>query len=168
MFCFQCQETARNLGRTVKGVCGKPERTADIQDLLIYVCKGISYYCKRYREIKPVDKKYGLFICRALFITITNASWDDDFIIGKIKDALDIRDEIKTKFLEGYKQKYGLEFTGKLPDCAVWRSNESEQILIKANSSDLRINANDTDDVRSLRQLLVIGCKGKAPLVTIS
>ncbi|OQA91113.1 MAG: Hydroxylamine reductase [Elusimicrobia bacterium ADurb.Bin231] len=162
MFCFQCQETARNLGCTVKGVCGKPERTADIQDLLIYVCKGISYYCKRYREIKPVDKKYGLFICRALFITITNASWDDDFIIGKIKDALDIRDEIKTKFLEGYKQKYGLEFTGKLPDCAVWRSNESEQILIKANSSDLRINANDTDDVRSLRQLLVIGCKGIA------
>jgi hydroxylamine reductase len=59
MFCFQCQETARNQGCTIKGVCGKPEETSDLQDLLIEVCKGIAFYGVRLKELGPVDKKYG-------------------------------------------------------------------------------------------------------------
>jgi len=67
MFCFQCQETAKNRGCTVKGVCGKPEETADLQDLLIYVCKGISVYGEKLKEKGTVDKDAGRFICQALF-----------------------------------------------------------------------------------------------------
>ncbi|HNS31474.1 MAG TPA: hydroxylamine reductase [bacterium] len=162
MFCFQCQETARNQGCTVRGVCGKPEETADIQDLLIHVCKGISFYGERLKEIEPVDKKFGNFICQALFVTITNAAWDDDAIIARIKDALKAREEIKTIFLSAFSKKYGKEFSESLPDCATWHSEDRLEILKKAKSEEMRINASDSEDVRSLRQLLVIGCKGIA------
>ena len=85
MFCFQCQETAKNTGCTVRGVCGKPEETADLQDLLIYACKGISVYGEMLKEKGTVDNAAGRFICEALFTTITNATWDDDVIIGRIR-----------------------------------------------------------------------------------
>jgi len=62
MFCFQCQETAKNTGCTVKGVCGKPEDTANLQDLLIYVLRGISVYGEKAKELGIVDKRAGLFI----------------------------------------------------------------------------------------------------------
>jgi len=67
MFCFQCQETAKNQGCTVKGVCGKPEETANLQDLLIYVLKGISIYGEKAKELDIEDRKAGLFIAEALF-----------------------------------------------------------------------------------------------------
>ena len=77
MYCFQCQETAKNQGCTVKGVCGKPEGTANLQDLLIYVCKGIAVYGEKLKQQGTVDREAGRFIIRALFVTITNAAWDD-------------------------------------------------------------------------------------------
>ncbi|MBN2119563.1 MAG: hydroxylamine reductase [Candidatus Omnitrophica bacterium] len=162
MFCFQCQETARNQGCTIKGVCGKPEETADVQDLLIHVCKGISFFGKRLKDIEPVDKKFGNFICQSLFVTITNAAWNDEAIIQKIKDALKIREEIRKVFLVAHKKKFGRDFSESLPDCAIWSFDNNDEILSKAKSGDLRINVKDGEDVRSLRQLLIIGCKGIA------
>ena len=97
MFCFQCQETARNEGCTVKGVCGKPEATADLQDLLIYVCKGISVYGEKQKELGNVDKKVAHFVCKALFTTITNVAWDDDVVIDSIKEGLKVREAVKEK-----------------------------------------------------------------------
>ncbi|HQP25111.1 MAG TPA: hydroxylamine reductase, partial [Smithellaceae bacterium] len=91
MFCFQCQETVKNQGCTIKGFCGKPENTADLQDLLIYVCKGISVYAEK---LKEADRNVGRFVCEALFTTITNVAWDDDRIIDKVQKALKIRDEV--------------------------------------------------------------------------
>ncbi|MBP8626837.1 MAG: hypothetical protein KBI10_09140, partial [Syntrophorhabdales bacterium] len=85
MFCFQCQETAKNTGCTVRGVCGKPEETADLQDLLVYVCKGISIYGEKLQG--RIDKKVGRFLCEALFITLTNVAWDDEVIIKKIREG---------------------------------------------------------------------------------
>ena len=75
MFCFQCQETAKNEGCTVKGVCGKPEETANLQDLLIHVLKGIAVYGDRLKEFDIVDKETGLFVARGLFATITNLNF---------------------------------------------------------------------------------------------
>ena len=154
MFCFQCQETARNTGCTVKGVCGKPEETADLQDLLIYVCKGISVYGEKLKEKGTVDLSAGRFICEALFTTITNAAWDNDVIIDRIKQALKVRDAVK--------EKLGSELPGALPDCAVWTADDKEAIMAKALSDDLRITATENEDVRSLQEMLVIGCKGIA------
>jgi hydroxylamine reductase (hybrid-cluster protein) len=89
--------TAKNQGCTVKGVCGKPEETADLQDLLIYVCKGISVYGEKLKEMDTVDRNAARFICKALFTTVTNVAWDDDVLIDRIKEGLMVRDEVKKK-----------------------------------------------------------------------
>jgi hydroxylamine reductase len=162
MFCFQCQETAKNEGCTVKGVCGKPEETADLQDLLIYVCKGISVYGERLKELGIVDKKAGHYLCQALFTTITNVAWDDEVIIDRIKESLRVREELKGKFLAAYKEKFGKEFSDALPDCTVWYSEDNTEVLAKAKANKVRITATENEDVRSLRELLIIGCKGIA------
>jgi len=154
MFCFQCQETAKNQGCTVKGVCGKPEETANLQDLLIYVCKGISVYGEKMNELGTVDRKAAHFICKALFTTITNVAWDDDSIIDSIKEGLKVREAVK--------EKVGTAVSDALPDCAMWHSDSKEEILAKAKTDEVRITAVENDDVRSLRELLVIGCKGIA------
>ena len=154
MFCFQCQETAKNEGCTVKGMCGKPEETADLQDLLIYVCKGISVYGEKLQEKGTVDREAGYFICKALFTTITNVAWSDDVIIDRIKDALKVRESVKAKL--------GGDLPDPLPDCATWSSEDTEEIKAKALSDEVRITATENEDVRSLRELLVIGSKGIA------
>jgi len=154
MFCFQCQETAKNQGCTVKGVCGKPEETADLQDLLIYVCKGISVYGEKLKEMGTVDRDAARFICKTLFTTITNVAWDDDVLIDRIKEGLKVRDEVK--------KKVGTALPGMLADCAVWSSADKQEIVTKAMSDEVRITASKNEDVRSLRELLIIGCKGIA------
>ena len=154
MFCFQCQETAKNQACTVKGVCGKPEETADLQDLLIYVCKGISVFGEKLQEIGTVDREAGNFICKALFTTITNVAWSDDVIIDRIREALKVREAVKAKL--------GGNLPASLPDCATWSSENAEEIKAKALSDEVRITATENEDVRSLRELLVIGGKGIA------
>ncbi len=154
MFCFQCQETAKNEGCTVKGVCGKPEETADLQDLLIYVCKGISVYGEKLMEKGTVDREAGYFICKALFTTITNVAWDDDVIIDRIKEAFKVRETVKAKL--------GGDLPDPLPECATWYSEDKEEMKAKALADEMRITAVENEDVRSLRELLVIGSKGIA------
>jgi len=154
MFCFQCQETAKNQACTVKGMCGKPEETADLQDLLIYVCKGIAIYGEKLKEQGKLDRETGHFVCKALFSTITNVAWDDDVIIDWIKDALKVRETVK--------QKAGDLVQGPLPDCANWYSENKDEILVKAKSDEVRITATENEDARSLRELLIIGTKGIA------
>ncbi len=154
MFCYQCQETAKNSGCTIRGVCGKSEETADLQDLLIYVCKGISVYGEKLKEKGTIDKEAGHFICEALFTTITNVAWDDGVIIDRIKQAIKVRDAVK--------EKLGGDAPGALPDCATWASDDNDEILAKAKSDDVRITAAENEDVRSLRELLIIGSKGIA------
>ncbi len=160
MFCFQCQETAKNQGCTVKGVCGKPEETANLQDLLIYVLKGISIYGEKAKELDIEDRKTGLFIAEALFATITNVAWDNDRIIGLVKEALKVRDELKSKFMAAYKEKNGQEFSEQLHDSAVWYSDDEAAFYDKAK--EVGVLATENEDVRSLRELLVIGLKGVA------
>ncbi len=110
MFCFQCQETSRNEGCTVKGGCGKPEETADLQDLLIYVCKGISIYGEKLKGKATIDKDAGRFVCESLFNTIANVARDDDVIIDRIKQAFRVRNAVR--------EKLGADAFGDLPDFA--------------------------------------------------
>jgi hydroxylamine reductase len=160
MFCFQCQETAKNTGCTVKGVCGKPEETANLQDLLIYVLRGVSVYGEKAKELGIVDKETGLFIAQSLFTTITNANWDNERFISLIKESLKIREELKTKFLAAYKEKNGQEFSGQLHHSATWYSDDEAEFHEKAK--EIGVLATDNEDVRSLRELLIIGLKGIA------
>jgi hydroxylamine reductase len=159
MFCFQCQETAKNTGCTVKGVCGKPEETANLQDLLIFVLKGISVYGEKLKELGAVDRSNDEFIEQGLFATITNANWDDARFIGMIQEGLRRRAQIKAKFLSAYKEKTGRPYDGPLPEAATWEGGPAA-FAEKAKTVGVLATANE--DVRSLRQLLTIGLKGIA------
>ena len=160
MFCFQCQETAVNTGCTVKGVCGKPEETANLQDLLIFVLKGISVYGEKLKELGAADRTNDAFIAEGLFATITNANWDNARFTALIQEGLQRRDQLKTKFLAAYKGKKGQDFNGPLPEAATWFASDSAAFADKAKS--MGVLGTKNEDARSLRELLTIGLKGIA------
>ncbi len=146
MFCFQCQETAGNKGCTKIGVCGKQENTANLQDLLIHVLKGIALLGE-----KTYEPRTGSFIAKALFATITNANFDNQRIVLLVKEALKIRDQLKEKAGIG-KDKANLH------DSVSWYSDEEEAFYKKA--AEVGVLATGNEDVRSLRGLLTYGLKG--------
>ncbi len=160
MFCFQCQETAKNQGCTVKGVCGKPEETANLQDLLIHVLKGIGVYGEKAAELGVLDQATGKSVSESLFSTITNVNWEDDWFVSRIKEALNVREDIKNKFLAAYQEKNGQAFSEALSDAATWSSQDASTFQAKAK--EVGIQATENEDVRSLRELLIIGLKGVA------
>ncbi|MGI6679734.1 MAG: hydroxylamine reductase [Dehalobacterium sp.] len=154
MFCFQCQETARNQGCTVRGVCGKPEDVANLQDLLIYVLKGISVYATEGRKANVVDEEVDKFIMESLFATITNVNFDKAFFIEQVKKALAMRDQIKHAV-----EKAGVKLEA-LPDAALWTGSTEAEFEQKA--AVVGILATENEDVRSLRELITYGVKGIA------
>lgn len=148
MFCYQCQETANCSGCTVSGVCGKKPDTANMQDLLVYVTKGISAVTTRLRaEGKQIDKSVNHLITLNLFTTITNANFDKDVITERIKNTL----EIKAKLLNKITDK------SSLPSAALWSANESE---FMAKAVTVGVLATENEDIRSLRELITYGLKG--------
>ncbi len=155
MFCFQCQETARGTGCTKRGVCGKDAYVANMQDLLIYVCKGISVYSTKARELGIENKEVNKFIVDSLFMTITNANFDQADFVEKIKEGFDVREEIKEQYLSA-----GGKLNQELPDCATWEAEEISEFEKKANSSEVGVLATENEDERSLRELLTYGIKG--------
>lgn len=159
MFCFQCQETAKNTGCTVKGMCGKPEETANLQDLLIFVLRGIAVYGEKLKELGQPDRSNDDFVLQGLFATITNANWDDVRFEAMIKEGLARRDKLKNAFLAAYKAKNGKDFSEPLPDAATW-SGSLSNFADKAKTAG--ILATENEDVRSLREFLIIGLKGIA------
>lgn len=159
MYCFQCQETAKNSGCTVRGVCGKPESTANLQDLLIYVLKGISVWGVKADELGVLRESDGLFVAQGLFATITNANWDDGRFVKLIGEAVAVRDDVRDRFKAAYRAKNGSEFGGSVHDCATWNGPVS---AYAEKALSVGILATENEDVRSLRELLVIGLKGIA------
>ncbi|MDA8306113.1 MAG: hydroxylamine reductase, partial [Deltaproteobacteria bacterium] len=160
MFCFQCQETAKNTGCTIRGVCGKPEETANLQDLLIYALKGIAVYAERLRDFGGVDKDTGRFVAKGLFATITNVNWDNSRFVAMIKEALKRREHLRTRLLMAYREKTGRQFDEPLPDAATWFADDTAAFAEKAKS--VGVLSTENEDVRSLRQVLTIGLKGIA------
>ena len=160
MFCFQCQETAKNQGCTIKGVCGKQDDTAGLQDLLIFNLKGIAVYGKKLQEFGTKDNDTALFVAKALFTTITNANFDNESLIAFVKESLDRKKAMQAKFQSAYKSKNGQDFNGSLPDAATWFSDSVAEFAEKAKS--VGVLATENEDVRSLRELLILGLKGIA------
>jgi hydroxylamine reductase len=160
MFCFQCQETAKNTGCTIKGVCGKPEETANLQDLLIFVLRGISVYGEKLKELGSPDRVNDDFVAQGLFATITNANWDDARFTAMITDGLKRRDQIRDRFLAAYKAKNGKAFDGTLPEAATWTA--TSEAVYGEKSKEVGVLSTENEDVRSLRELLIIGLKGIA------
>jgi hydroxylamine reductase len=152
MFCYQCQETAKNTGCTVTGVCGKDAETSNAMDLLVYVVKGVSAYAARLE--KEVDDRVEDYIMSALFVTITNGNFDEDAIYEKAKEGLELREDLKKQW-----EKAGSP-GAELPEAAVWTPSTDEEMKKKAG--DVGVLATENEDVRSLRELIIYGIKGFA------
>ena len=155
MFCYQCQEAAKGEGCTVKGVCGKEEETANLQDLLIYLLKGISIYSTKAKKLGIETSTADKFIMKSLFMTITNANFDDDAFVVQIKKALNIRDKVKAKA-----EQAGANFVSNLHDAATWTGKNESEFLAKAE--EVGVLDTENEDVRSLRELITYGLKGMA------
>ncbi|EDS78203.1 hydroxylamine reductase [Clostridium botulinum C str. Eklund] len=155
MFCYQCQETAGCKGCTSRGVCGKTSDVANLQDLLIYVVKGISIYALKAEEAGIKNNEVNKFIMDALFSTITNANFSREDFIARIKDAIALRDAIKDELLKNNVQVDDIK-----DDCALW--NGTSVAEFEAKAATVGILATENEDVRSLRELLTYGIKGMA------
>ncbi|WP_273226680.1 hydroxylamine reductase [Mogibacterium timidum] len=150
MFCFQCQETAKGTGCTMRGVCGKLPETAALQDLLVYVTKGLSAVTTQLRaEGKEVGEQVNHLVSLNLFTTITNANFDDEAITAKIVETLTCKEQLLKQ----------LDDIGKLPDAAKWNGCVGE-FAAKAASSEVGVLSTENEDIRSLRELITYGLKG--------
>jgi hydroxylamine reductase len=147
MFCYQCQEACKNTGCTVAGMCGKKEDTANLQDLLVFALRGLATVAERKYMIN--DKKVGEMITRSLFMTITNANFDNDAISATITEVLALRDKIKC---DG-------ACACSVPDCVTWSGSPAEYA---AKAASVGVLSTENEDVRSLRSLLTYGLKGIA------
>ncbi|MBP1890614.1 hydroxylamine reductase [Clostridium moniliforme] len=156
MFCFQCQETAGCKGCTVRGVCGKTEDVAKIQDLLIFATKGLATVEVEGRKVGIIDNKIDKYIVENLFVTITNANFDFKAIENRVKETLILREDLKKRV----EAKGGNPVGKDLKGCATWTANTEEEMMEKA--SKVGVLSTENEDVRSLRELIVYGLKGLA------
>ena len=150
MFCYQCQETAGNKGCTVSGMCGKVPEVANIQDLLIYVTKGLSAVTTKLREKKiAVDDDVNHRVTFNLFTTITNANFDKTSIKNRIKDTLLEKERLLNKLGDDEKKE--------LPEAALWNGDENE---FEKKAKEVGIVQAEDENIRSLRSLITYGIKG--------
>ncbi len=151
MFCYQCQEAAKGTGCEIKGVCGKTSDVANLQDLLLYVTKGVAWWSQKADEAgikNPVAEKY---IIDSMFITITNANFDRNKIIAQIKKGFEVQDKLA--------EKLG-QTPENTPECAVWRTDSEE--AMEEKSTKVGVFSHKNEDIRSLKELLTYGMKGMA------
>lgn len=156
MFCYQCQETANGTGCTIAGICGKKDDLANMQDLLVYVVKGLGIVHTEARELGLKHSKVDEFIVNSLFMTITNANWDKNDFYNKVREGLNIREEIKSSI-----EKAGSQLANR-SDFVTWYGETSLEFENKAASQEVSILATRDEDIRSLRELITYGLKGLA------
>ncbi|MCI6276406.1 MAG: hydroxylamine reductase [Clostridium sp.] len=169
MFCFQCQETAGCTGCTQFGVCGKSPDLARMQDLLVYVTKGLSHVTTRLRaEGKKVNSRVNSLITINLFTTITNANFDDEVFYNRVKETLAVKKELLEQ----------LEDKSNLSEAALWdaegyldienkgrelsEKNDGQTVrgILDIKSKSVGVLATKDEDIRSLRELIIYGLKG--------
>ena len=157
MFCFQCQETAKNEGCTVRGVCGKIDVVSNLQDVLVFVVKSVANYSNQLRKLANRDEKINEYILKGLFITITNANFDDNEIELEVKKGLELRNMLRTKLLE-LGGEVNDKFEGTLLTTFEYKGKESLEEVGKA----VGVLRTENEDVRSLREVILYGLKGMA------
>ncbi len=148
MFCYQCQETAKGTGCTVVGVCGKSEAVAKLDDLLVYALKGVAEVVTKGKITMEAIPAVNFEVINSLFMTITNANFDDAAIEKQIKKVLGLRDELAARVSASW------------GDAATFQVGTREDMLAKAAA--VGVLATENEDVRSLRELIIYGLKGMA------
>lgn len=155
MFCFQCQEAAKNEGCTVRGVCGKSADVANLQDLLLFLCKGISHVTVSLRKYGIEIPQINRFITDSLFMTITNANFDKNRFVTRLLMAFEMRNAARERL-----ENAGGDIEGIVFDGACWSGETEAEISQKAFEVGV-LNTED-EDIRSLRELIIYGLKGMA------
>ena len=149
MFCYQCQETAKGTGCEVRGVCGKNEEVAKLQDLLIYANKGISeIVIKGNVDVNSISE-INHEVLKSLFITITNANFDEAAIEKQINHVIALRNDLRSK-----------SGSAELGDAAMFEVTDRASMVEKA--SKVGVLSTENEDVRSLREMIIYGLKGMA------
>lgn len=148
MFCYQCQETAGCKGCTISGVCGKKPEVAAMQDLLVYVTKGLSAITTQLRkEGKEIDAKMNHLVSLNLFTTITNANFDRQMVIDRVKETLKVKMSLLNQ----------VEHKENLPKAAFW---DEEENLFDEKAALVGVLSTQNEDIRSLREMITYGLKG--------
>ena len=151
MFCFQCQETAKGTGCILSGVCGKTPEVANMQDLLLFVVRGIAVYNQALRKDGRSSVRADKFIFDALFTTITNANFDKHSIIEKIKKGLELKKDLSNQVTIEH-----------APDECTWYGDETE---FEEKAQTVGVLRTSDEDIRSLKELVHYGIKGMAAYV---
>ena len=148
MFCYQCQETAGCTGCTKVGVCGKKPDLAAMQDLLVFVTKGLSAVTTQLRsEGVKINTDINHLITLNLFVTITNANFDKEAIVSRIQASLKLKKELLKQ----------LSDTSTLPSAALWQGSEASY---ETKAAEVGVLSTKDEDIRSLRELITYGLKG--------
>lgn len=155
MYCDQCQEAAKGTGCTVRGVCGKTDEVSNLQDLLIYVLKGVSQSNLLLKAKEVKTPKADKFVLDSLFATITNANFDKEYFFNMIKDGIALREEIKKQLVAS-----GISVDRSLNDADIFDVANIEDMNVKAMT--VGFLSIENEDVRSLRSLIIYGLKGIA------
>jgi hydroxylamine reductase len=153
MFCFQCQEAAKGIGCTVKGVCGKDSDVANLQDTLLFVLKGVAALNSELRKAGLAEPKVNKVIFDGLFSTITNANFDEVAFSIRIKRTLKVRDELRAK-------AEAAEIALPTHESITWTAVTTEEFEAKA--AEVGIMSEKNEDIRSLKELVIYGLKGLA------
>jgi len=164
MFCYQCQETFKNEGCTIRGVCGKTPELSHLQDLLIWVLKGISFWGDKTRQFGVATPEADFFVAQALFSTITNADSDPARYVERIKKAITLRDAMRTAGQAACHTQHGSNCNTALPEMATWipETYTAQVLEMKGQLVGVLADKNLNADIRSLRELLIYGLKGLA------
>ncbi|WP_167958282.1 hydroxylamine reductase [Anaerosporobacter faecicola] len=174
MFCYQCQETAGNKGCTKVGVCGKSADLANMQDLLIYVTKGLAEITTKLRkEGKTISKDVNHYITLNLFTTITNANFDDEVFYTRVKETLAMKNDLMKQLADqtslseaatcDVEEDKKSGFLATLKTIVAGNNSGKEvnaMLKAKAESKEVGVLATENEDVRSLRELITYGLKG--------
>lgn len=160
MFCYQCEQTAKGTGCTAVGVCGKSPEVASLQDLLVFLSKGISMYANRARKLGARDRDVDIFVLEALFSTITNVNFDEERMESLIYRALDMRKKAK----DLYKKASGGKEIGMLPGPAIFEPAPAREDMIRQGAElNPEVGARKHGEVlQGLHDLILISLKGSA------
>lgn len=154
MFCYQCEQTSKGQGCTTFGVCGKSPEVAALQDLLIYMLRGLSQLAVEGKKVGVKDEQLNLFICESAFVTLTNVNFDPDIIVGYIEKSAKLRDTLREKVRAagGY-----VEFNGPV-DLILEKTKEG--LIAQGRKVGVDADPSVDPELNGLHWLLIYGIKG--------
>ena len=162
MFCYQCEQTAKGQGCTIKGVCGKDEKTASLQDLIVDGLKELSFYAYRLKKIGVNTSEADKMVIEGLFTTVTNVDFDPERLRNIILELTELRKAVKTKYIEVAQEKGIIPEKPEIPALDIF-SDDIDILFKQAEAiSILKRKESENADILSLQEIITYGLKGAA------